>query len=219
MDINPRRAFTLIELLVVVAIIGILAALLLSALSQAKENGRRTACVNNLRQVNLAIIFYADDWTDSLPILPEPSPYPNGVGAYYKQLVKGYLGLAGPASPGEKVFVCPSDPIFHPQIHHAFTSYTFNGYEADSSPIPRITGQKFSGIKNATKAVLVGEASAFVGGAWHPLVQPDHADERNVLSFVDSHVDFTRIYWDGDPGSPPCNYEPPAIYNYNWDGD
>jgi prepilin-type N-terminal cleavage/methylation domain-containing protein len=219
MDINPRRAFTLIELLVFVAIIGILAALLLSALSQAKENGRRTACVNNLRQVNLAIIFYADDWTDSLPILPEPSPYPNGVGAYYKQLVKGYLGLAGPASPGEKVFVCPSDPIFHPQIHHAFTSYTFNGYEADSSPIPRITGQKFSGIKNATKAVLVGEASAFVGGAWHPLVQPDHADERNVLSFVDSHVDFTRIYWDGDPGSPPCNYEPPAIYNYNWDGD
>jgi prepilin-type N-terminal cleavage/methylation domain-containing protein len=219
MDMNPRRAFTLIELLAVVAIIGILAALLPPALSQAKENGRRTACVNNLRQVNLAIKFYADDWTDSLPILPEPNPYRNGVGAYYKQLVKGYLGLAGPASPGEKIFVCPSDPIFHTQIHHAFTSYTFNGYEADSSPIPRITGQKSSGIKNPTRAVMVGEVSAFVGGAWHPLVQPDLADERNVLSFVDSHVDFTRVYWDGDPGSPPCNYEPPAIYNYNWDGD
>jgi prepilin-type N-terminal cleavage/methylation domain-containing protein len=216
---NLKRAFTVIELLVVVAIMGILAALLLPVLSKTKENGRRTACINNLRQVNLAIRLYADDWTDSLPILLEPNPYPNGVGAYYKQLVKGYLGLTGPASPGEMVFICPSDPSFHKQIHHAFTSYTFNGYEADSSSIPRITGQKLSAIKNPTKAVLAGEASAFFGGAWHPLVQPDLSDEKNVLSFVDSHVDFTKIYWDGEPGSPPCNYEPPAIYNYNWDGD
>ncbi len=216
---NSKRAFTLIELLVVIAIIGILAALLLPALSRAKENSKRTTCLNNLKQVNLAIRLYADDWADSLPVLPDPSPYPNGVGAFYKQLVKGYLGLSGPASPGELVFVCPSDPTFHKTLHHAFTSYTFNGYEEDSSPINRITGQKLSAIKKPAKAVLNGEASAFFGGAWHPLLQPDQADERNVLSFVDSHVDFVRIYWDGDPGSAPCNYEPPALYNYNWDGN
>ncbi|HEY3854934.1 MAG TPA: prepilin-type N-terminal cleavage/methylation domain-containing protein [Verrucomicrobiae bacterium] len=216
---NPRRGFTLIELLVVIAIIGILAALLLPALSRAKENSKRTACINNLKQVNLAIRLYSDDYADSLPVLPDPNPYPNGVGAFYKQLVKGYLGLSGKASPDELVFVCPSDPAFHTKLHHAYTSYTFNGYEEDSSPISRITGQKLSTIKKPGRAVLNGEASAFFGGAWHPLLKPDQVDERNVLSFADSHVDFTKIYWDGSPGSFPCNYEPPALYNYSWDGN
>jgi prepilin-type N-terminal cleavage/methylation domain-containing protein len=216
---NAKRGFTLIELLVVIAIIGILAALLLPALSRAKESGRRIACVNNLRQVNLAIRLYADDCADSLPILPDPASYPNGVGAYYKQLVKGYLGLTGPASPDEKVFICPSDPTYRKLIQHAFTSYTFNGYEAGSSSIPRVTGQKLSAIKNPSKAVLAGEVPAFFGGAWHPLINPNNADLKNVLSFVDSHVGFTKIYWDGVPGSNPCNYEPPGRYNYNWDGE
>jgi len=112
---NDKRAFTLIELLVVIAIIAILAALLLPTLSRAKETGRRTACVSNLRQINLAIRLYADDYSDSLPVLPDPNPYPNGVGAYYKQLVKGYLGLTGPASPNEKAFVCPSDRVLQTQ--------------------------------------------------------------------------------------------------------
>jgi prepilin-type N-terminal cleavage/methylation domain-containing protein len=216
---SKKRAFTLIELLVVIAIIGIIAALLLPALSQAKEKSRRTSCSSNLRQINTAIWLYADDWADSLPILPSPNPYPNGVGAYYKQLVKGYLGLSGPASPDEKVFTCPSDPTFHTRIQHAFTSYTFNGYEAGSSPIPRITGQRLSALRNPGKAVLAGEVPAFFGGSWHPLVKPDHADAKDLLGFADSHVDFPKIYWDGVPGSKPCNYEPPAGYNYQWDGD
>src|SRR6266404_4472912 len=62
-----------------------------------------------------AIRLYADDWSDSFPVLPQLNPYPNGVGAYYKQLVKGYLGLSGAASSNEQVFVCPSDPTFHTQ--------------------------------------------------------------------------------------------------------
>jgi prepilin-type N-terminal cleavage/methylation domain-containing protein len=216
---NAKRAFTLIELLVVIAIIAILAALLLPALSRAKDRARRTACISNLRQVNLAIRFYADDCSDCLPVLPDPNPYPNGVGAYYKQLVKGYLGLTGPASPDEKVFICPADRILHTQVVHAFTSYTFNGYETDSGDMPRITGQKLSVINNSTKAVLAGEYPAFFGGSWHPFINQDYPDAKSVLSFVDGHAGFAKIYWDGVAGSQPRNYEPPPGYDYNWDGD
>jgi len=59
--------FTLVELLVVVTIVALLAALLVPALMKAKEQGRSSVCKNNMRQLGLAMVLYADDNGDFLP--------------------------------------------------------------------------------------------------------------------------------------------------------
>jgi len=61
-----REGFTLIELLVVIAIIAVLMAILMPALNRVREQGKRAACLNNLHQLTLAWIMYADDNDDNL---------------------------------------------------------------------------------------------------------------------------------------------------------
>ena len=60
-----KRAFTLIELLVTIAVIAILAALLFPAISHTRTAVKRTTCINNTRQINLALRMYADDHADA----------------------------------------------------------------------------------------------------------------------------------------------------------
>ena len=71
---NRRRGFTLIELLVVMAILSLLIAILLPALSLVKHQARRAACVANLRQVGVAIHMYAEDFGDTIPFGPAGRP-------------------------------------------------------------------------------------------------------------------------------------------------
>lgn len=63
-----RAAFTLIELLVVIAIIAVLAAILFPVFAQAREKARQTTCASNLRNLGMAVLMYAQDYDEQLPL-------------------------------------------------------------------------------------------------------------------------------------------------------
>ena len=236
-----KKAFTLIELLVVIAIIAILAALLFPALSSAKNKARRMTCMNNLRQINLGLRMYSDDHSDTAPPSPQTSNSYLIDFAGYKKVMKSYVGLNGESSPREKLFACPADTFyydltptnmnyvpesFHNQATNDYSSYWFNAGTLTifGTNSPGLAGRKLNSIRHPSKTVLVAEMPAFFPWSWHDPKPPgangivSFKDAKNMVSFVDGHVSYIKIYWEMKY-SPTLAFDPPPGYDYQWSGD
>ena len=242
---NVPKAFTLVELLVVIAIIGTLAALLLPALQRAKLTAQRSACINNLHQIGLAVKMYASEHGDVLLAARRPpADYwkTNGIDIWnvYKSFVKNYIGLSGASTPNDKIFACPADKFFyagtfgsftniplHEQARSDFSSYDYNTgnlrtNHGSGTMFPGIAGKNEASVSQPTKTILVGEMPAWIPFSWHnrqSALQFNNA--MNQLTFVDGHIGYVKIYWDAsrtNTTSASLCYDPPAGYEYRWSG-
>lgn len=163
-------AFSLVELLVTIAIIGILAALLLPALSRAKESGRATSCQGNLHQIGIALQLYVSENNNIMPTM-----YDQSLGTNYQTNLATIDVVLSNQLGSPYVLRCPSDTV--EIFQQTGSSYSWNSL---------INGQKadqlhLMGMSPAlTRIPLVFDKQSF-----HAALGPGRS--QNYL-YADGHI-------------------------------
>jgi prepilin-type N-terminal cleavage/methylation domain-containing protein/prepilin-type processing-associated H-X9-DG protein len=202
---NPRRAFTLIELLVVIAIIAILAALLLPALSSAKQRAWTTQCNSNLHQIGLGMKMFADDNNELYPESGDSIPWnladPNASTNSWMQQIFSFVQ-------NTNVYHCPANQQLSANEQSPFNY--FNGVRAAYVVANGFAPVDSRRILFPAAYVLSGDTAGFevndadkddytfncVGGAADPSVTMDwqvHNRGQNIL-FGDGHTKWYKGY-------------------------
>lgn len=209
------RAFTLVEMLVVISIIGFLAALLLPALSTAKQHARTVMCINNLKQWGNALHIYTTDSKDFLPKAgwANPEVPKNFIHGWYVQLpdimnipplntMTWYTNRS--EDPPNCIWICPNNKLRSngSELFH----YCVNGRIYDTDDSSDGSGSKpttLSSIPNPSRVVYMYEKTNEPAVATHAVfagsgIATDLHQKGAHFLFLDSHVAHFKAneYWD-----------------------